>query len=173
MAAIREHVVNEFARILNQTKTDMAPINMERSIYNWAIKRTKYYNEAPAWANESFSKRYKLKFGTIKFNLVKPDSQLAERITRGEIKTKFIADMSPENLWPGGPYMADVEKRKEYHQKKMIANEEAFGEDFEGLFTCGKCKSKKTTYYQLQTRSADEPLTSFVTCLNCQKRWKC
>ena len=41
------------------------------------------------------------------------------------------------------------------------------------LFTCGRCKKNETTYYQLQTRSADEPMTTFVTCLNCGKRWKC
>jgi transcription elongation factor S-II len=28
------------------------------------------------------------------------------------------------------------------------------------------------TYYQLQTRSADEPMTTFVTCVNCDNRWK-
>ena len=39
-------------------------------------------------------------------------------------------------------------------------------------FKCWKCKSKKCTYYQLQTRSADEPMTTFVTCINCGKRWK-
>ena len=40
-------------------------------------------------------------------------------------------------------------------------------------FTCYKCKSKKCTFYQLQTRSADEPMTTFVTCLDCSNRWKC
>ena len=42
----------------------------------------------------------------------------------------------------------------------------------DGMFQCGKCKKKKTTYYQLQTRSADEPMTTFVTCHNCGNRWK-
>ena len=40
-------------------------------------------------------------------------------------------------------------------------------------FTCRKCKSNKCSYYQLQTRSADEPMTTFVTCINCGNRWKC
>lgn len=39
-------------------------------------------------------------------------------------------------------------------------------------FKCGKCKQRKCTYYQLQTRSADEPMTTFVTCVNCNNRWK-
>jgi transcription elongation factor S-II len=40
-------------------------------------------------------------------------------------------------------------------------------------FICRKCKSKQCTYYQLQTRSADEPMTTFVTCINCSARWRC
>ena len=39
-------------------------------------------------------------------------------------------------------------------------------------FKCYKCKQRKCTYYQLQTRSADEPMTTFVTCLNCGNKWK-
>lgn len=32
------------------------------------------------------------------------------------------------------------------------------------LFQCPKCKQYNTTYYMMQTRSADEPMTCFVTC---------
>ena len=39
-------------------------------------------------------------------------------------------------------------------------------------FKCGKCKKNNCTYFQLQTRSADEPMTTFVHCLNCNNRWK-
>ena len=39
-------------------------------------------------------------------------------------------------------------------------------------FQCGKCRQRKTQYYQMQTRSADEPMTTFVTCVNCGNRWK-
>ncbi|GMH19367.1 hypothetical protein Nepgr_021208 [Nepenthes gracilis] len=39
-------------------------------------------------------------------------------------------------------------------------------------FKCGRCKQWKCTYYQLQTRSADEPMTIFVTCVNCNNHWK-
>lgn len=39
-------------------------------------------------------------------------------------------------------------------------------------FQCGKCKQRKCQYYQMQTRSADEPMTTFVTCTVCGNRWK-
>ena len=40
-------------------------------------------------------------------------------------------------------------------------------------FTCRQCKSNKCSYYQMQTRSADEPMTTFVSCIMCGARWKC
>ena len=41
------------------------------------------------------------------------------------------------------------------------------------MMYCSGCKRKsKCDYYQMQTRSADEPMTTFVTCLECDKRWK-
>ncbi|XP_059810742.1 transcription elongation factor A protein 3 isoform X2 [Hypanus sabinus] len=40
------------------------------------------------------------------------------------------------------------------------------------LFQCGRCKKKNCTYNQVQTRSADEPMTTFVLCNECGNRWK-
>lgn len=42
----------------------------------------------------------------------------------------------------------------------------------QGMLKCGKCRSTNTTYRQAQTRSADEPMTTFATCLDCDNRWK-
>jgi len=40
------------------------------------------------------------------------------------------------------------------------------------MFLCGRCKQRKCTYFQMQTRSADEPMTTYVTCTVCNNRWK-
>ncbi|XP_055964030.1 transcription elongation factor A protein 2 isoform X2 [Sorex fumeus] len=40
------------------------------------------------------------------------------------------------------------------------------------LFTCGRCHKKSCTYTQVQTRSSDEPMTTFVVCNECGNRWK-
>ena len=44
----------------------------------------------------------------------------------------------------------------------------------EGLLQCPKCKKRQTTYYQKQTRSADEPMTTYASCLTdtCLFRWR-
>ncbi|EIJ88466.1 transcription elongation factor S-II [Nematocida parisii] len=40
------------------------------------------------------------------------------------------------------------------------------------IFFCTKCKQRKCTYRQLQTRSADEPMTTYVHCVVCKNNWK-
>jgi len=42
----------------------------------------------------------------------------------------------------------------------------------EGMYQCRKCKSKRTHTTQQQTRSADEPMTTFVVCVDCKSTWK-
>jgi DNA-directed RNA polymerase subunit M/transcription elongation factor TFIIS len=61
-------------------------------------------------------------------------------------------------LWPDGPYAKKAFdlKSKELAKEKAKMKEE----EYTGMFTCGRCKSKRTTFYLLQTRSADEPMVS-------------
>ena len=41
----------------------------------------------------------------------------------------------------------------------------------EGVIQCGKCGSKKTWSVQKQTRSSDEPMTTFSRCVECGNNW--
>ena len=168
---MRTYTLAQFATILKQKTTDPLPFNMEKSVFNWSVREIKYHGGVPAWENAQFKSLYKSKFLSIKYNLVHSD--LSTRIISGEIKSKSIASMTSAGMDPNGRYAQAVKARAEFHAARLIQNKEDPDADYSGLFTCGKCKSKKTTYYQMQTRSADEPMTTFVTCINCSKRWKC
>ena len=70
------------------------------------------------------------------------------------------------------------EELNERNQNKYTPVIEASTDTYE----CWKCKAShpnnremytQCSYYQLQTRSADEPMTTFVTCIKCGCRWKC
>ena len=56
--------------------------------------------------------------------------------------------------------------------KRETAIYEEKTEAMTDMFKCGRCKLRKCTYYELQTRSADEGMTIFITCVNCGNRWK-
>ena len=37
---------------------------------------------------------------------------------------------------------------------------------------CGKCKNKKSYFWTLQTRAADESETKFYKCVKCKHTWR-
>jgi len=51
----------------------------------------------------------------------------------------------------------------------QLAVDEGTGTD---LIQCKRCKQHNCAYTEVQTRSADEPMTLFVLCKNCGNRWK-
>ena len=59
---------------------------------------------------------------------------------------------------------------EKYRKNKVLY--ETKKEAMTDQFKCRKCGSRETCYYEMQTRSADEPMTIFITCLNCGNRWK-
>lgn len=63
-------------------------------------------------------------------------------------------------------------KDSEYIKNSILASQVAKSAAETDMFKCSKCKQKKCTYSQLQTRSCDEPMTTFVTCTICGNRWK-
>lgn len=167
---MREHVTSRIMEVMGSC-AEVTSKNVEKSIFNWSVKRCKQLGDVPSWENNNFKNIYKRKAMSIIFNLKEPRSQLVERIKSGEVKTKDLAGLPPDKLWPTGPY-ATALKQKEYKDLMRDKNN-GIEKDFKGAFQCNKCKSWRTTYYQLQTRSADEPMTTFVNCVNCGKRWKC
>lgn len=167
---MRQYVIQKFSEILELDKDDIICLNLEKNILNYSADRARKINQEPAWDNHKYTGIYKQKFLQIQHNL-KNSPVLKNWILEKKIKTKDVIDMRPEDMWPDGPYAKKMEERILKEIRKAYLAQEVKNQ--EGFFTCGRCKSKKTTYYQLQTRSADEPMTTFVTCLNCDKNWKC
>ena len=166
MNCTREYVLDRLSVLLEIPKTDTICVNLEKSIFNHTVRKV----DEPSWENKWFSNIYKHKFLQIQFNL-KHSPTLNRRITEKRVKTSDVVDMDPEYLWPNGPRHEAIESKIVFDMRKDYWGKQ--NQNTEGFFMCNRCKNKKTTYYQLQTRSADEPMTTFVSCLNCGKNWKC
>ena len=151
---LRDTVRNDISKILstNQGKA----VNVEKSIYNYTIDEAKRLAIEPSWEEVSFSHIYKQKYLDIRVNLL--NGPLSDMINQNIYSTKQIAHLTPQELNP--------EKWKP--ETDLIDTKDVV----EGIFQCKKCKSKRTTYYSLQTRSSDEPMTNFITCVECSNRWK-
>ncbi|CAB4256563.1 similar to Saccharomyces cerevisiae YGL043W DST1 General transcription elongation factor TFIIS [Maudiozyma barnettii] len=115
-------------------------------------------------------KQYKEKYRVIYSSIIsKNNADLKIKITNGDLTPNFLVTCDPKELAP-----ESLRKKLEEIKEKNLFN--AQGATIErsvtDRFQCGKCKERKVSYYQLQTRSADEPLTTFCTCEVCGNRWK-
>jgi len=166
MNATRAYALEQLAESLGLPVDDVIPINLEKCILNYSVRRVR----EPSWEDWWFLNTYRHKFLEIIKNLERSPT-LKRHILEKKLKTKDVVDMLPHELHPGGPYHTCMEDKMYKDMRKQALLAEA--KNVEGFFTCQRCKSKKTSYYQLQTRSADEPITTYVSCLNCGKNWKC
>jgi transcription elongation factor S-II len=88
--------------------------------------------------------------------------KLLETMSPEEFVNTSEVDRNPER-WMDKLRQA-AERDKALYSRKTTASTQMY---------CSACKKKTNCdYYQMQTRSADEPMTTFVTCLECDKRWK-
>ena len=103
----------------------------------------------------------------IKENQHVQNNSLLLKIKTGELSVKKLGSMNPREIFPER-WKTLIEakiKRDNHHDNSLAAATDEF--------KCFKCMERRCTYYQLQTRSADEPMTTFVTCLVCGNNWKC
>ena len=145
-------------------KNESNSSNLEKGIYNATIQEANDKKIVKKWENNKFVTLYINRLRSIYFNLT---DELVEKVNNKTIKAHEIAYMTHQELKP--------EKWAKLIEDKKMKDEHRYTPKIEAStdnFTCYKCKSKKCTFYQLQTRSADEPMTTFVTCLDCSNRWK-
>lgn len=85
-----------------------------------------------------------------------------------DIEEPQIAQQNHSVIYPD-LWKTIIDKQNKTNELLFETRQEVATDDF----MCPRCHEKKCTFYQLQTRSADEPMTTFVTCVMCGKRWKC
>lgn len=140
--------------------------NLEKGIYNYTVLTCKNKNIVKKWNNKYFVHIYTDKLRTVLNNL--ENEYILNKIKNKEIRIHEVAFMTHQELMP-----QKWDHLIKFKNKKDLNLYEPIIEASTDNFTCRKCKSKKCSYYQLQTRSADEPMTTFVNCIECGNRWKC
>lgn len=142
-------------------------VNIEKGIYNYTVIESGRNRLIKSWNNHHFIHLYIDRLRTIYRNLSVKNSELVLHIVSGELHAKHLATMTHQEFNPS-QWSELLEKKAKKDESKMGLNIEASTD----LFTCKKCKSTRCTFYELQTRSADEPATIFITCLDCGKHGK-
>lgn len=163
----RQYCIDKFSEIFNLEKIHVIIQNLEKGIFNETIKFCREKKAELKWANPTFLQTYSKLARKIIANITYTPNALdvKQKILEGIWKAENIASMTHQQLYP--EFYAEIKLKIMAKYINMHPEQE-----HDGFFKCGKCKTFKTTYTQAQTRSADEPMTTFVTCLNCNHRWK-
>ncbi len=165
---IRNKCVN---LIMNELQNEDKSRLIEKSIYNDIILYSKKNNIKRNWKNNLFKSLYISRIRSIYTN-IKSDSYLQntkfkDRILNDEIDCDSIVKLTPYDIFPDN-WKDLIEEKMRKDKLKYELKPEAMTDTFK----CRRCGSRSCTYYEVQTRSADEPMTQFITCLDCNNNWK-
>ena len=165
----RNNIKNKLYEILEDNSKSK---KIERSIFNFAIKESSKRNVIKKWDNKNFCNLYVDRFRSIYFNLNKKsyveNKTFIKKIKKENMITKDLSSLTHRDMKP--KLWKKLINNKIKRDKNYLKGDISASTD---EFKCFKCFKRNCTYYQLQTRSADEPMTTFVTCLDCGNRWKC
>ena len=162
--AFRTNVRTKLSKILED---DVIALNLEKGVFNYSLQEAGHKKIIKKWTNDRFIQLYVDRLRTIYINLKNPD--LLHHLKSKEIAPQTLVFMTHQEMNP------DI--WKDLLNKKSIIDANKYNVNLEAstdMFTCPKsnCRSRKCTYYTLQVRSADEPETIFVTCLDCGKNFR-
>lgn len=158
----RNNIVKKLTDIIGEATIS---INLEKGIFNYAIKEGTSRKIIKKWDNPLFVQLYLDRLRSIFINL--KNTELLEQLVTKELTPQSLAFMTHQEM-NQTRWKDLIEQKIKRDATKYTTNIQASTD----MFTCRKCKSKRCTYYELQTRSADEPATIFITCLDCGKNWK-
>jgi DNA-directed RNA polymerase subunit M/transcription elongation factor TFIIS len=168
--------LTSFIENIGTYNTELGKI-IEEGVFMYACKEADIQKTIKKWDNEFFVHIYTSRLRSIYSNL---SHDTLEKLNDSNESFDFITH---QELKP--------HRWTKLIDEKTAKNTRLFEDNMEAAtdtFTCYKCKTaakndkngnkngkigKRCNYYQLQTRSADEPMTTFVTCMDCGFRWKC
>lgn len=140
---------------------------MFEAAFNYAVKN----HVARSWKTPVFIEIYRQVVRSVFCN-IHPDSpvknrRLLARVLDGEFPLYEIPAMTSYDMFPEKWF--ELKDKLLQREQKILEGNKSRATD---QFKCRRCNKRECTYYELQTRSADEPMTCFISCLNCGKEWR-
>lgn len=148
-------------------------LNIEKGIFNKAVKAGYGATWNLMTQNCYIANAIRI-FSNLDPNASLKNMNLIHRFFKKEFDEFKLSNLNSADIYPEKHSVI----MKEYNDLQVVYKKPIEIEDEpDGMHKCVNCAREnkpayKTTYYQLQTRSADEPLTTFVTCLSCGKKWR-
>lgn len=154
--------MDEYRRVTREALAAKgAPLEFEVSAFNKAIDSCLKHGAPCSWENPRFAESYK----SAALYVLRNCDRMLKFVAERDMDPKTVANASPCEISPEKwSELVDIQrKRNEMRGCKPKATT--------SQFTCKKCRSRNISSYELQTRSADEPMTNFCLCIDCGNRW--
>ena len=170
--SLNDPIRNTYVSIINkEINNETLSRQIEQQLFNISINTCKGKGIKRNWTNILFKKLYISKIISFYSNISETsyikNPHFKHKIISGEIKVENISQLSVYDIYPEN--WAELLDRKIKRDKlKYEMKPQAMTDQFK----CRKCGSRSCSYYEVQTRSADEPMTQFICCLDCGNRWK-
>jgi DNA-directed RNA polymerase subunit M/transcription elongation factor TFIIS len=168
---IRDKTIISIKSIDNIKLSDLEIKDLEIGIFNWTIDFCIKNGITKNWDNNMFRKTYISKAVSVLSNLdpkqYLKNKHLLNVVQKKQIKPHEIPYMKNEEIFP-----ENWNHIKTTLEKKVESLKNNKNISITDQFKCGKCNKRECSYYELQIRSADESATLFITCLNCNAKWR-
>jgi DNA-directed RNA polymerase subunit M/transcription elongation factor TFIIS len=148
----------DVAQLLKMIKDKKITEDIESGIYNFSQEYVK--NNNIEFLLQSI---YDSKLNEI-LELLKHSDYIIKAITNKKIKASELAFLKPDELVP--------DKYEDHKKNKELQEFKKNNKSCSTTYTCTKCKKSRTNVTTKQTRSGDEPPTTFVSCLECGYSFK-
>lgn len=165
----REKIVTKLDSVINNKSLSK---KLENSIYNYTINTIHKKGENIEKVDRMFNRIYLFKLLSI-YNNINPKSSiknnyLLDYINNNKDNIDRVPYLVPHEVFP--EHWSNLkEKQKATDEFLYLKKPESITDEYK----CSKCKRRECTYYELQTRSSDEPMTTFVRCTHCGAQWRC
>jgi len=173
MSANSNKIREDYKKLLSKkTKLSQNELDdLEIGVFNASLDYATENKIQLSWQCQQFVEIYTNIARCIYSNLVSNtyinNKNLYSRLKKKEFMPHELAYMKREELFPEKWHLI-IEKEKlklkEAYEIKQVSMSD--------LIKCGKCKNNKVSYQELQTRSGDESMTIFFTCIVCGHKWK-
>ena len=140
--------------------------DVEKSIYNYAVREACARNAAKSWESHYFCLLYENRWRTVVSNL-RSNAQLLGDVRSLTLSARQLSSMTHSDMDPAR-WRARLEAKRIKDLSRFSADERASTD----MFECRNCRSRRCQYYEMQIRSADESCSYFVNCLDCGKHWR-
>jgi DNA-directed RNA polymerase subunit M/transcription elongation factor TFIIS len=168
---LRKRVLGTLTTLFKELISANEIAQLERCIYNATIRKAEERHVGKSWAHPPFIELYTMiaKMIAVNFhpNSYVKNTELFQRYKDGLVTFADICSMDSYQLFES--HWKDHFIQQQLQEKRQLEGNRAMATD---RFLCTRCWKRECTYYEMQTRSADEPMTIFITCVNCGKHWR-